>query len=85
MYGLLFTRIPVESYRRRLESLLLYLCHVFRELINSLNFVLILYACSWPRSVSDSFSPFSCCLSVILWLDKEDYPENWHVVFSPYK
>ena len=33
---LIFTRMPVESYRRRLGSLLLYLCYVFRALINSL-------------------------------------------------
>ena len=32
---LVFTRIPVESYRRRLGSLL-GLCDVFRALINSL-------------------------------------------------
>ena len=33
---LVFTRIPGESYRRRFRSLLLYLCDVFRALINSL-------------------------------------------------
>ena len=33
---LVFTRIPGESYRKRLWSLLLYLCYVFRALINSL-------------------------------------------------
>ena len=33
---LVFTRMPGESYRRRLRSLLLYLCYVFRVLINSL-------------------------------------------------
>ena len=33
---LVFTRMPGESYRRRLRSLLLYLCYVFLELINSL-------------------------------------------------
>ena len=32
---LVFTRIPGESYRRRLRSMLLYLCYVFRALINS--------------------------------------------------
>ena len=31
----IFTRMPGESYRRRLRSLLLYLCYVFRALINS--------------------------------------------------
>ena len=33
---LVFTRMPGESHRRRLRSLLLYLCDVFRALINSL-------------------------------------------------
>ena len=33
---LVFTRMPGDSYRRRLRSLLLYLCYVFRALINSL-------------------------------------------------
>ena len=33
---LAFTRMPGESYRRRLRSLLSYLCHVIRALINSL-------------------------------------------------
>ena len=33
---LVFTRMPGESYRRRLGPLLLYLCDVFRALINSL-------------------------------------------------
>jgi len=32
----IFTRMPGESYRTRLRSLLLYLCYVFRALINSL-------------------------------------------------
>ena len=34
MYFVLI-RMPGESYRRRLRSLLLYLCQVFRALINS--------------------------------------------------
>ena len=33
---LVFTRMPGESYRRRLGSLFLCLCDVFRALINSL-------------------------------------------------
>ena len=33
---LVFTRMPGESYRRRLRSSLLYLCYVFLALINSL-------------------------------------------------
>ena len=32
---LVFTRMPDESYRRRLRSLLLYLCYIFRALIIS--------------------------------------------------
>ena len=37
------TRMPGESYRRRLRSLLLYLCYVLRALINSLVFHLRLW------------------------------------------
>ena len=33
---LVFTHMPGNSYRRRLRSLLLYLCYAFRALINSL-------------------------------------------------
>ena len=33
---LVFTRMPGESYHKQLRSLLLYLCYVFRALINSL-------------------------------------------------
>ena len=33
---LVFTHMAGESYRRRLRSLLLYLCYVLRALINSL-------------------------------------------------
>ena len=33
---LVFTRMPGESYRRRLRSLLLHLCYVIRALINSI-------------------------------------------------
>ena len=50
---LVFTHMPGESYRRRLRSLLLYSCYVFRALINSLVSVLILHERSGPRSVSD--------------------------------
>ena len=44
---LVFTRVPGESYRKWLRSLLLYLCHVFRALIISLVFWLKL---SCPRT-----------------------------------
>ena len=27
------------------------------------------------------FSPFNCCLSVVLYLDKGDYSENLQIVF----
>ena len=53
---LVVTRVPGESYRRRLRSLLLCLCYVFRALIKSLC-VLILYMRSGPRSVSDHAVP----------------------------
>ena len=33
---LVFTRMPGESYRRRMKSVLLCLCYVFRALINTL-------------------------------------------------
>ena len=46
-----FTRMPGESYRRRLGSLLLYLCDVLRAVINSLVcwlcFTLITFAVVW--------------------------------------
>ena len=39
-----------------------------------------------PKKISElCFSPFNCCLSVVLQLDKGDYPEDSHVVFSPNK
>ena len=31
------------------------------------------------------FSPFNCCLSVVLYLDEGDYPQNLHVAFWPNK
>ena len=40
---LVFTRMPGESYRRRLSSLLLYLCDVFQALINSLVFFYFIF------------------------------------------
>ena len=39
---LAFTRMPGESYRKRLRSSLLHLCYVFRALINSLVYSLVL-------------------------------------------
>ena len=54
---LVFTRMPSESCRRRLGSLLLYLFDVFRALINSLGSdsarAVWTSFCSGPRSVSD--------------------------------
>ena len=49
---LVFTRMPGESYRRRLGSLLLYLCCVFRALINSL--VLLILSVT-PFEKNDDF------------------------------
>ena len=46
---LVFTRMPGESYRRRVGTLLFCLCDVVRALINSL--VLILHERFWPRTV----------------------------------
>ena len=46
---LVFTRMPGESYRRQLRSSLLYLCYLFRALIDP---VLILHERCGPRSVS---------------------------------
>ena len=48
---LVFTRMPGDSYRMRLRSLLWCLCHVFKTLINSP--VLIVHELSGPRSISD--------------------------------
>ena len=35
--------------------------------------------------ISYRFSPFNCCLNVVLSLDKGDYPENLQAVFCPDK
>ena len=51
---LVFTRMPGESYHRRLRSLLLCLCDVFRALINSL--VCWFYAYSVKCRLELSFS-----------------------------
>ena len=61
---LVVTRVPGESYRRRLTSLLLCLCYVFRALIKSLC-VLILHLRSEPRSVSDHAVPLVAGLVVV--------------------
>ena len=37
------------------------------------------------RLIFHNFSPFNHCLSVILQLDKGDYPENQHFMFCPNK
>ena len=50
---LVFTRMPGESYGRRLRSLLLYLCYVFRT-INSLVFLFF------------SFYLCCCCFVVVV-------------------
>ena len=45
---LLFTRMPCESYCRRLRSLLLFLCDVFRALINFLVCWFLRIVFFWP-------------------------------------
>ena len=56
-----FTRMPGECYRRRLRSLLLCLCDVFRALINSL------VCCSATQALWGSFCfGFSLCVSKCL-------------------
>ena len=37
-----------------------------------------------PSSISH-FSSFNCSSSIVLWLDKGDYPQNLHVAFCPNK
>ena len=50
---LLFIRMPGETYRRRLQSLLC-LCDVFRALINSL----VCFLAPWTINVVDIFGQF---------------------------
>ena len=50
---LVLTRMPGDNYRRRLRSLLLYLCYVFRALLYSV--VSILHERSGPLSVEISY------------------------------
>ena len=54
---LVFTRMPGESYHRRLGSLLLYLCYIFWTLINSLMcwFTMVRY-----KVISRDFRQSSC-------------------------
>ena len=56
---LIFTRMPSESYRRQLKSLLLCLCDVFRVLINSL-------VCWFSTSAPDLFCFRVCQLQFVL-------------------
>ena len=68
---LVFTCMPGESYRRRLRSLLLYLCYVFRGIINSLAcyfclvsyppFHLVSYNSTFPSTEFRQIPPFGCC------------------------
>ena len=68
---LVFTRMPDESYRRRLRTLLLYLSYVFRALINSL------VCCVFTRaSVSDLFI-YHCFGSLLVYL----YVKSVNVLF----
>ena len=51
-----FTHVPCESYRRRLRSLLLYLCYIFWALINS--HVCRCSTCSSPCRKHLQLNPF---------------------------
>ena len=53
---LVFTRMPGESYRRRLKSVLLDLCYVFRALNNSLVCSTCIIKCNTVHYVSLSLS-----------------------------
>ena len=55
---LVFTRMPGERYRRRLRSLLFYLCYVFRALINSL----VCWSCPWKYGSTW----FTCMLACVM-------------------
>ena len=62
---LVFTRMPGESYRRRLKSVLLDLCYVFRALNNSLVCSTCIIKCNPVHYVSLSLS-----LSLEGWMKK---------------
>ena len=64
---LVFTRMPGESCRRRLGSLLLYLCYVFRAQINSLVGWFIDNGVSAPLSID----------SINIYTEKYSFSLNW--------
>ena len=65
---LVFARVPGESYRRQLRSLLLYLCDVFRALINSLVCWVLLVKFSFPTFFWGKFMKTNFFLSFFLFL-----------------
>ena len=69
---LVFTRMPGESYRRRLRSLLLSLRDVFRALINSLA---CWYSSGW---LEFPFLPMPSCLPVNFCTIAQDCQKRWH-------
>ena len=83
---LVFIRMPGESYCRRLRSLLLSLCYVFRALINSLVwwFIWTRVQCSvcfqvdGIRNLSESFAYVSFGIVLFVW---EVLPISVVVVF----
>ena len=67
---LVFTHMPGESYRRRLRSLLFYLCYVFQVLINSLVFWFVVGELKSSETVAyDSFE--FICLVILKILIRE--------------
>ena len=64
---LVFTRMPGESYRRRLGSLLLHSCYVFRALINSL-------VCWFLTETG-----FSCCFLFLFCFSKRPFNRAGHI------
>ena len=67
---LVFTRMPGESYRRRLGSLLLYLCYVFRTLINSLvcRFFLLCFSVSFSNMLQIRESVVTFSVKSVDWI-----------------
>ena len=87
---LAFTHLPGESYRRRLRSLLLYLCCTFEALINSL--VCWFWRLDWLQALSwDAVSMITATTLVgggvvaalLYWLLKPDPPPRAGVYLMP--
>ena len=78
---LVFTRMPGESHRRRLWSLLVCLCDVFRALINSL--VCLFYGCRVGFLMRNSFKSKSTSGKLLrdkverIWAFSSTYIPSW--------